>query len=94
MRYLLDTDIVSAWALKSSSALMLNLAQTPPAALCVRTLVEHELLYGFALTPGTRAEAMTLRLLEVIPSLPLGSVEARRAATLRVVLTRAGKPPS
>jgi tRNA(fMet)-specific endonuclease VapC len=92
MRYLLDTNIVSAWARKSSSALMLKLAQTRPAALCVCTLVEHELLYGFALLPGTRAEAMTLRLLELLPSLPFGSAEARRAATMRVALARSGTP--
>jgi len=55
MRYLLDINIVSAWARKTSSVLMLKLPQTPPAALCVCTLVEHELLYGFELTSGTRA---------------------------------------
>lgn len=69
MRYLLDTNIVSAWARKSSSALMLKLAQTPPAA-----------------------EAMTLHLLELLLSLPFGAAEARRAATLRVALGRAGQP--
>ena len=40
MRYLLDMNMVSAWALRSASALMLKLAQTPPAVLCVCTLVE------------------------------------------------------
>jgi len=88
MRYLLDTNIVSAWARKSSSPLILKVAQTPPAALCVSTLVEHDLLYGFALLPGTRAEAMTVRPLEVLPSLPFGSAEASRAATLRLALAR------
>lgn len=35
---------------------------------------------------------MTLRLLELLPSLPFGSAEARRAATMRVALARSGTP--
>ncbi len=40
MRYLLDTNIVSAWARRSASALMLKVVQTPSAVLCVCALVE------------------------------------------------------
>jgi len=35
---------------------------------------------GFALTPGTRAEELTQRLLELLPGLPFGSAETQRAA--------------
>ncbi|MGH9651481.1 MAG: PIN domain-containing protein [Terriglobales bacterium] len=42
--------------------------------------------------PARDSGGSALRLLGLLPSLPFGSAEARRAATLRVVLTRAGKP--
>ena len=92
MRYLLDTNVLSAWARRSSPALLLKLSHTAPADLCISALVEHELLYGFALTPGTKAEAMTVRLLEVLPSIPFGKAEARRSAVLRSRLSRDGTP--
>ena len=92
MRYLLDTNIVSSWARQTSPVLLKRLLATPPAELCISALVEHELRFGFALTPGTRAEELTLRLLDVIPGIPFGSAEARRAAVLRSRLARIGKP--
>jgi tRNA(fMet)-specific endonuclease VapC len=92
MRYLLDTNIVSVWARQTSPRLLIKLLATPPADLCISVLVEHELRFGFALTPGTRAEELTLRLLEALPSVPFGSAEAQRAAYLRCKLARAGKP--
>ena len=67
MRFLLDTNIVSVWARQTSPILTNKLLATSPADLCISVLVEHELRFGFALTPGTRAENMTLRLLEALP---------------------------
>ncbi len=92
MRYLLDTNMVSVWARQTSPTLLNKLLATPPADLCISVLVEHELRFGFALTPGTRAEDLTLRLLEALPSIPFGSAEAQRAAHLRSKLSRIGKP--
>jgi len=92
MRYLLDTNVVSAWAGGRSQPLLNRLVQVPPADLCISALVQHELLYGFALTPGTKAESRTLRLLELLPILPFGAAEARRSALLRTGLTRRGTP--
>ena len=92
MRYLLDTNIVSIWARQTSPRLLNKLLATPPADLCISVLVEHELRFGFALTPGTRAEELTLRLLEALPSIPFGCAEAQRAALLRSKLSRMGKP--
>ena len=92
MRYLLDTNILSVWARQTSSRLLNKLLATPPADLCISVLVEHELRFGFALTPGTRAEDLTIRLLEALPSIPFGSAEAQRAAKLRSKLSRIGKP--
>ncbi|MEO8223700.1 MAG: PIN domain-containing protein [Gammaproteobacteria bacterium] len=92
MRYLLDTNIVSAWAGGQSAPLADRLLATPPADLCISALVQHELLYGFALKSGTRAEARTLRLLEVLPILLFGAPEARRSAILRSQLSRRGTP--
>ncbi len=92
MRYLLDTNAVSVWARQTSPRLLNRLLATPPADLCISVLVEHELRFGFALTSGTRAEELTMRLLEVLPSIPFGSAEAQRAAYLRSRLSRLGKP--
>ena len=92
MRYLLDTNIVSIWARQTSPRLLNRLLATPPADLCISVLVEHELRFGFALTPGTRAEELSLRLLEALPGIPFGSAEAQRAALLRSKLSRMGKP--
>jgi tRNA(fMet)-specific endonuclease VapC len=92
MHYLLDTNIVSIWARQTSPGLLEKLLATPPADLCISVLVEHELRFGIALTPGTRAGELTLRLLEVLPSIPFGSAEAQRAAGLRSKLSRIGKP--
>ena len=92
MRYLLDTNAVSVWARQTSPRLLNRLLATPPADLCISVLVEHELRFGFALTPGTRAEELTMRLLEVLPSIPFGSAAAQRAAYLRSRLSRLGKP--
>jgi len=92
MRYLLDTNIVSVWAGGRSVRLAQRLLQTPPADLCISALVQHELLYGFALTPGTKAESRTLRLLDLLPILPFGVAEARRSALIRSQLARRGAP--
>ncbi len=92
MDYLLDTNIVSVWARQTSPILINKLLATSPADLCISVLVEHELRFGFALTPGTRAEDLTRRLLEALPSIPFGSAEAQRAACLRSKLARVGKP--
>lgn len=92
MRFLLDTNIVSAWARQSSPALMSKMQSLSPANLCICSLVEHELLYGFALMPGTRAEGMTRRLLQVLPCIAFDRPEAARAATLRAELKQRGTP--
>jgi tRNA(fMet)-specific endonuclease VapC len=86
------TLVIPYWARQTSPMLLKQLLATPPAELRISALVEHELRFGFALTPGTRAEELTLRLLEVIPGIPFGSAEARRAAVLRSGLARIGKP--
>lgn len=92
MRYLLDTNIVSVWARQTSPRLLARVLGTPPADLCISVLVEHELRFGFALTPGIRAEELTLRLLAALPGIPFGSAEAQRAAVLRSKLSRVGRP--
>jgi hypothetical protein len=60
-------------------------------AFCVRTPVAHELLYGFELMPGTRAEAMTLRLLELLPACRSAAPKPGGPRHC-VVLARSGNP--
>lgn len=90
--YLLDTNIVSAWARRSHPALMTHMLAVAPADLAISVLVEHELRYGFARNPTVRSWPLLEQLLALIPSLPLTRAIANRAAELRSDLAAAGTP--
>lgn len=90
--YLLDTNIVSAWARRSHPALMTRMLAVAPADLAISVLVEHELRYGFARNPTVRSWPLIEQLLALIPSLPLTRAIANRAAELRSDLAAAGTP--
>jgi tRNA(fMet)-specific endonuclease VapC len=93
--YLLDTNIVAAWARRNNPALMAKMLATAPADLAVSVLVEHELRYGFALRgvdPTVKSWPLLEQLLALIPSLPLTRPIANRAAELRSDLAAAGTP--
>lgn len=95
MLYLLDTNIVSAWARRSHPALMTRMLAVAPADLAVSVLVEHELRYGFAnrsIDPAVKSWPQIEQLLALITSLPLTRSIANRAAALRSDLAAAGTP--
>ncbi len=95
MIYLLDTNIVSAWARRDNAALMAKMLAQTPADLAISVLVEHELRYGFAnrvADPAVKSWPPIEQLLALIPSLPLTRPIANRAAELRSDLAAAGTP--
>ena len=92
MGYLLDTNIISAWARRSHPALMARMLAVAPSDLAISVLVEHELRYGFARNPAVKNWPLIESLLALIPSLPLTRAIANRAADLRSDLAAAGTP--
>lgn len=92
MRYLLDTNIISAWARRSHPALLSRMLAVVPSDFAISVLVEHELRYGFARNPLVKSWPIIESLLALIPSLPLTRPIANRAANLRSDLAAAGTP--
>lgn len=92
MKYLLDTNIVSAWAKRSVPALLSKMLNLSPDQLAISSLVQHELLFGLALMPQVRSAAPTREFLRSISVLPFDTACAERAATLRADLSRRGQP--
>ena len=86
------TSLVSAWARRNDSALVVRMLAVAPADLAVSVLVEHELRYGFARNPAVKSWPLIEQLLALIPSLPLTRAIANRAAELRSDLAEAGTP--
>ena len=92
MGYLLDTNIISAWARRSHPALMRRMLAVAPSDLDISVLVEYELRYGLARNPLVKSWPLIESLLALIPSLPLTRPIANRAADLRSDLAAAGTP--
>ena len=92
MLYLLDTNIISAWARRSHPALMTRMLAVAPSDLAISVLVEHELRYGFARNPWVKSWPLVEALLALVPSLPLTRPIANRAADLRSDPAVAGTP--
>ncbi len=92
MKYLLDTNTVSAWAKRSSPAVLRKMLALSPSELGISALVEHELRYGLALHPQWKAGPAVEALLGTIEIIPFGSEQARCAAEIRADLSRRGQP--
>ena len=92
MRYLLDTNAISVWARRGNAGLAERVLAVSPSELCTSVLVEHELLFGFALKPGMRIEEPVRHLLGLIQILPFDSAAAALAAQVRSRLSQKGTP--
>lgn len=92
MKYLLDTNIVSAWAKRNTPELLRKMLNLSPDQLAVSALVQHELLFGLALSPQIRSAAPTRDFLRSVSVLPFDAACAERAAALRANLSRRGQP--
>jgi tRNA(fMet)-specific endonuclease VapC len=91
MKYLLDTNAVTAWV-KKEPTFITRLQATPPADLGISVITEHEIRFGIASNPGLRLRAVLERLLETLPRAPVDSQTAACAAMLRADLRRRGAP--
>lgn len=91
MKYLLDTNAMTAWA-KRDSHFITRLQTLAPSDLAISVLTEHELLYGIACNPQFRLRPVLERLLEILPKLPLDSPTVAKAALARADLRRRGLP--
>jgi tRNA(fMet)-specific endonuclease VapC len=91
MKYLLDTNAVTAWA-KKEATFIARLYATPPVELGISVITEHEIRYGIACNPSLRLRTVMERLLNTLPSAPVTSQVAACAATLRADLRRRGVP--
>ena len=91
MKYLLDTNAVTAWA-KRDSQFIARLQMLAPADLAISVLTEHELLYGIAHNPHFKLRPVLERLLTILPKLPVDSTVAAKAALVRADLRQRGLP--
>ena len=91
MKYLLDTNAITAWA-KRDPCFVARLKLLAPADLAISVLTEHELLYGIAYNPQFKLRPVLERLLAILPKLPLDSATVAKAALARADLRRRGLP--
>lgn len=91
MKYLLDTNAITAWA-KRDPCFVARLKLLAPADLAISVLTEHELLYGIACNPQFKLRPVLERLLAILPKLPLDSATVAKAALARADLRRRGLP--
>ena len=91
MRYLLDTNAITAWA-KRDAHVIARIQVLSPADLAISVLIEHELLYGIAYNPQFKLRPVLERLLALLTKLPLDSSIVARAAQVRADLRRRGLP--
>ena len=91
MKYLLDTNAVTAWA-KRDPQCIARLQILAPADLAISVLTEHELLYGIAYNPQFKLRPVLERLLTILPKLPVDSAVAGKAALIRADLRQRGLP--
>ncbi|MBM3496798.1 MAG: type II toxin-antitoxin system VapC family toxin, partial [Armatimonadetes bacterium] len=95
MRYLLDTDTISA-TLKAAppASLIQRLAATDPRALCTSAITVGEMVYG-ALR-SSRADDLIARfesqVWPILSVVPFGFGEAQVYGRLRSLMERAGTP--
>ena len=92
MKYLLDTNIVSAWSKQSSPSVLKKILGISPNQLAISALVQHELLFGLALSPNIRSAVPTREFLSIVTILSFTSACAQRAAAVRAELSRRGQP--
>lgn len=91
MRFILDTNAVTAWV-KKDAEFLVRLQATPPADIGISVVTEHELRFGIACNPGMRMRAAVERMIDLLPRVGFDSDVAARAANLRADLRRQGQP--
>jgi tRNA(fMet)-specific endonuclease VapC len=93
--YLLDTNVVSYFVRRTSTAVWDHLRRTPVENLAVSAVTEAELLFWIARRPGDARTSVSVRdFLGRVPSLAWDSRAAHMYAIAREEQGRKGKPLS
>lgn len=92
MRYLLDTNIVSALVRDPGGPVAQRVAQAGRDAVCTSIFVTSELRFGAARRGSSRLEAQLEAVLRGLHALPFESPGDSVYAELRLRLERAGTP--
>ena len=91
MRYLLDTNAITAWA-KKDAHFIARIQIAVPSDLRISVMTEHEMRYGIACNPNLRLRPVLERMLAVLQKVMVDSDIATTAALVRADLRRQGQP--
>ena len=91
MRYLLDTNAMTAWA-KRDAHFIARIQTSVPSDLRISVMTEHELRYGIACNPNLRLRPVLERMLAMLQKVMVDSDIAANAALVRADLRRQGQP--
>ena len=91
MKYLLDTNAMTAWA-KRDAHFIARIQTSVPSDLRISVMTEHELRYGIACNPNLRLRPVLERMLTLLQKVMVDSDVAATAALLRADLRRQGQP--
>ena len=91
MKYLLDTNAMTAWA-KRDAHFIARIQKSAPSQLRISVMTEHELRYGIACNPNLRLRPVLERMLTMLQKVMVDSDIATTAALVRADLRRQGQP--
>lgn len=91
MKYLLDTNALTAWITKDA-AFIQHIQTKKPSDLAISVMTEHEVLFGIACNPKLRLRVVAENMLSLLPKLIVGSQEVAAAASIRADLRSRGQP--
>ena len=91
MKYLLDTNAMTAWA-KRDAHFIARIQTSVPSELRISVMTEHELRYGIACNPNLRLRPVLERMLTLLQKVMVDSDVAATAALLRADLRKRGLP--
>ena len=91
MKYLLDTNALTAW-IKKDARFIANIQTKNPSDLAISVMTEHEVLFGIACNPKLRLRAIAENMLRLLPALAVSSQEVALAAQIRADLKSKGLP--
>ena len=94
LRYLLDTDIVSALVKDPAGALAARIAKLDPDSFCTSIVVAAELRYGACLKDSDKLTQQVATVLEAIEILPLDAPIDQHYGEIRAALARIGRNPA
>ena len=91
MKYLLDTNAITAWA-KRDAHFIARIQTSVPSELRISVMTEHELRYGIACNPNLRLRPVLERMLTMLQKVMVDSDIAATAALVRADLRKQGQP--